>query len=111
MIPSAAFSQPAIASVGLTERAANEQGLDVEIKLTDTSDWLSSRRVGLTYTAAKTLVERSTGRVLGAHLLGHAAEETINLFALAITTGATVADLKRMLWAYPTAASEIVYLI
>jgi len=65
--------------------------------------------VGLKHTAAKTIVERSTGRILGAHVLGHGAEETANLFALAIATHQTVDDLKRVLWAYPTASSEVVY--
>jgi glutathione reductase (NADPH) len=56
-------------------------------------------------------VERGTGRILGAHVLGHNAEELINLFAFAIATKSTVEDLKAILWAYPTSSSEIVYLI
>ena len=110
-IPSAAFSQPPIASVGLSERQANERGLDVEVKLTDTSDWVSSQRVGLKRAGAKTIVDRRTGRILGAHIVGHNAEEVINLFALAIAQRATAEDLRSLLWAYPTSSSEIVYLL
>ena len=109
VIPSAVFSQPPLCAVGLSEREARERGIDVEVKLSDTSGWLSSQRVGLKHTAAKTIAERSTGRILGAHILGHGAEETANLFALAISAQQTVDDLKRVLWAYPTASSEIVY--
>ncbi|MDR3686816.1 MAG: NAD(P)/FAD-dependent oxidoreductase [Coriobacteriia bacterium] len=109
VIPSAVFSQPPLCAVGLSEREAQERGVDIDVKLSDTSGWLSSQRVGLKHTAAKTIVERSTGRILGAHVLGHGAEETANLFALAITAEQTVDDLKRVLWAYPTASSEIVY--
>lgn len=109
VIPSAVFSQPPLCAVGLSEREARERSIDVDVKLSDTSGWLSSQRVGLKHTAAKTIVERSTGRILGAHVLGHGAEETANLFALAITARQTVDDLKRVLWAYPTASSEIVY--
>jgi glutathione reductase (NADPH) len=110
-VPSAVFSQPVLAKVGLAELEATARGQQVDVKLTDTSEWLSSQRVGLKHTAAKTIVECGTGRILGAHIVGHNAEETINLFALAIAAEQTVADLKRILWAYPTAASEIVYLV
>ena len=109
VIPSAVFSQPPLCSVGLSERDARERGINIDVKLSDTSGWLSSQRVGLKHAAAKTIVESSTGRILGAHVLGHGAEETANLFALAIATRQTADDLKRVLWAYPTASSEVVY--
>lgn len=111
VIPSAVFSQPPLTSAGISEADARAKGLDVDVRLTDTSEWLSSQRVGLKHTAAKTIIERTTGRILGAHIVGHNAEETINLFALAIAAEQTVTDLKHVLWAYPTAASEIVYLL
>jgi glutathione reductase (NADPH) len=44
---------------------------------------------------------------LGAHLLGQHAEETINLFGLAIRTGIRASDLKNMVYAYPTSASDL----
>ena len=109
--PSVVFSDPPLASVGLTEEQARERGLDVDVKLTDTSSWDSSRRVGQRVSGAKTIVERGTGRIVGAHLLGHGAEEVINVFAAAIAGGLTASDLKGGLWAYPTASSEIVYLL
>lgn len=108
---SVCFSDPPLASVGMGEEEAREAGEDVEVKLTDSTDWASSRRVGASVAGAKTIVERSTGRILGAHLLGHHAEEVINVFALAISRRVTVDELKATLWAYPTASSEIVYLI
>lgn len=111
VVPSCVFSQPPLASVGLSEHAAAQSGLDVAIKLTDTSGWLSSQRVGLAHTGAKTLVDRATGRILGAHILGHGADEVANVFALAIAQRLTADDLKAMLWAYPTASSEVVYLV
>ena len=111
VIPSCVFSQPPLACVGLRVSEAEERGLDVVVKLTDTSEWLSSQRVGLKHTAAKTLVERGTGRILGAHVLGHGAEDIANVFATAIAQRMTAEQLKDMLWAYPTASSEIVYLV
>lgn len=109
--PSVVFSDPVLASVGLTERQARERGVDVEVKLTDTTGWASSRRIGARVSGAKTLVDRRSGRIVGAHLLGHTAGEVINVFALAIGSGQTADDLKRAIWAYPTGASEIPYLL
>jgi glutathione reductase (NADPH) len=56
-------------------------------------------------------VEEDTGRVLGAHILGAHSEEVINLFGLAIRNGLRAADSKGMVYAYPTAASDIGYMV
>jgi glutathione reductase (NADPH) len=53
------------------------------------------------------LVDRSSGRVLGAHLLGHGAEELINQFALAMRAGLTATELKEMIFAYPSLGSDL----
>ena len=111
--PSVVFSDPPLASVGMTasEAAAAAEGRDVEVKFSETSGWASSRRVGLRQTGVKTVVDRSTGKVLGAHVLGHHAEELVNVFALAIARHLTAEELKGMLWSYPTAGFEVVYLV
>ncbi|PKQ16938.1 MAG: NAD(P)/FAD-dependent oxidoreductase [Actinobacteria bacterium HGW-Actinobacteria-7] len=109
-VPSIAFSDPPLSSVGLTEAQAKAQGLDVEVKLTDTSMWASSRRTGVRISGTKTIVERGTGKIVGAHLLGHGADEVINVFATAIMAGFTAKDLKSAIWAYPTGGSEVVYM-
>jgi glutathione reductase (NADPH) len=106
-IPSVVFTTPPLALVGLTEEAAHVQGLRFATNRGDTSDWYSSRRVGLRHTGFKTLVEEGTGHILGAHLLGQHAEEVINLFGLAIRRGMRAADLKDMVYAYPTSASDL----
>jgi glutathione reductase (NADPH) len=106
-IPSVVFTTPPLARVGLSEEAAHEQGLRFSVHHGDTSDWYSSRRVALRHTGFKTLVEEGTGRILGAHLLGPHAEEVINLFGLAIRTGIGANDLKDMVYAYPTGASDL----
>jgi glutathione reductase (NADPH) len=106
-IPSVVFTTPPLALVGLTEEAAHAQRLRFATNRGDTSDWYSSRRVALRNTGFKTLVEEGTGRILGAHLLGQHAEELINLFGLAIRTGMRASDLKEMVYAYPTSASDL----
>jgi len=106
-VPSVAFTTPPLARVGLTQEAAEAEGLHFETHEGDTSEWYSSRRVGLRLTGFKTLVEKGTGRILGAHLLGPNADEVINAFGLAIRTGMRASDLRHMLFAYPTGASDI----
>ena len=55
--------------------------------------------------------EEGSGRIIGAHLLGSHAEEVINLFALAIRSGLTGRNFTEMMFAYPTHASDISYMV
>lgn len=106
-IPSVIFTIPPLAMVGLTELQVAEQGLDYEKSFKDTADYFSSRSIGLGYSASKVLFEKGTGRILGAHLFEHHAEETINVFALAVRLGLTVDDLRQAVWAYPSSVYDI----
>ena len=90
-IPSVAFTVPPLASVGLREDEARAHGLRFAVKHQDTAGWYSSRRLGEEASAFKVIVEDGTGRILGAHLLGPHADETINLFSLAMRAGVTAA--------------------
>lgn len=110
-VPSVVFTIPPLASAGMQEEEAREQGLKFTSNHEDTSNWYSSRRVAEPGSGFKILVEEASGRILGAHLLAHHAEETINLFALAIRKGLTARDLKDMLFAYPTHASDVRYML
>jgi glutathione reductase (NADPH) len=110
-IPSVVFTVPPLASVGLQERAARDRGFSLRVNHEDTSHWYSSRRAAERYSGFKTLIDEQTGRILGAHLLGLDAGETINIFALAIREGLTAADLKDVIFAYPTLGSDVKYMI
>lgn len=110
-IPSVVFTIPPLARVGLTEDQARRAGLRFTTRHEETSMWHSSRRVGETASAFKTLIEENSGRLLGAHILGPQADEAINLFAIAMRAGMTADRLKQMIWAYPTHASDIAYMV
>ena len=110
-IPTVVFAIPPLASVGLSERQAREQGLKYRVKKEMTSTWYSSRRVAERYSGYKVLVEEGTDRVLGAHLLGDQAGETVNLFAVAIRSGMRATDLRHMVFSYPTHASDVPYML
>jgi glutathione reductase (NADPH) len=110
-VPTVAFTVPPLASVGLSERAAREKGLRFRAPHELTTGWYSSRRVAEESSGFKVLIEEGTDRILGAHLLGPHAEETINLFALAIKSGISASNLRETIFAYPTLASDVRYML
>jgi glutathione reductase (NADPH) len=110
-VPSVLFTLPPLAAVGLGQDEARKQGLKFRTNHDDTSKWYSSRRLNLEHSGFKVLIEENSGRIVGAHLLGAHAEETINLFALAIRFGLKADDLREMIYAYPTNASDIVHML
>jgi glutathione reductase (NADPH) len=110
-IPTVVFSIPPVASVGLSETEARERGLKFRVKTEMTTTWYSSRRVAERYSGYKVLVEEGTDRILGAHLLGDQAGETVNLFAVAIRSGMRATDLRHMVFSYPTHGSDVPYML
>lgn len=110
-IPSVVFTIPNLATVGLGVEAAKAQGLKFRVKHQSTESWYSSRRTAELHTGFKVLVEEGTGKILGAHLLGSQAEELVNIFALAIRLGLSASDLERVIFAYPSHASDLGYML
>jgi hypothetical protein len=110
-VPSVAFTVPPIASVGLKESQAQQQGLKFKVKSENTPNWYTARRLAERVYGYKTLVEEGTGQILGAHIVGPHADEVINLFGLAIRHNLTARDLQTTMFAYPTGASDIGYMV
>jgi glutathione reductase (NADPH) len=108
---SAVFSVPPLAAAGSTEAEARAAGRRFRTHWQDTSSWFNTQRVGETISAFKVLVEENSDRIIGAHLLGPHADETINLFAVAIRLGIPAAELKQVLFAYPTFSSDVRFMI
>ena len=106
-IPAALYTVPALASVGLTEAKAKEQGLGVKVHVNDMQGWLSARTYAETVAWSKIIVEETTDRIVGAHMVGHAGEELIHIFALAIKHGITASQLSDTVYGFPTFASDI----
>jgi len=106
-IPTAVFTVPEVARVGMLESEARDAGHDVDVRFTDTSGWYSNYRIGETSAAAKILVDRSNGKILGAHLFGPEYGELINFFGLAIKLGLAAKQLKSMTAAYPSVGSDL----
>ncbi|MSY83726.1 MAG: FAD-binding protein [Actinobacteria bacterium] len=106
-VPTAVFTIPELTRVGMLEQEAREQGVDVDVRYRDTSDWYSNYRIGETTAATKILIDRSTDRILGAHLLGPEYGELINFLGLAMKLDLTTRQLKSMTAAYPTVGSDL----
>jgi glutathione reductase (NADPH) len=107
VVPSVVFTLPKLASAGLQEADAHKQGLQIEVKFHETADWLHNQRINEPFAGCKIILERNTGRILGAHLLDSHADDLINLFALAMQHNLTAADIKEVLYAFPTASSSV----
>ncbi len=106
-MPTAVFTTPPLATVGLTEEQAAAHGpVDVYVsKFTPMRHTLSGRG---RKSVMKLVVDQATQKVLGAHMLGEDAPEIMQGLAIAIVMGATKADFDRTIGIHPTAAEEFV---
>ena len=77
------YTVPALAAVGLTEAAARQKGLAIDVHVNDMLDWFSAKTYAETVAWSKVIVDQSTDRILGAHFVGHAGQELVNVFGLA----------------------------
>ena len=107
VIPNAVYTVPALASVGLTEDEAKAEGLEVTVNTTDMREWFSAKSYGETVAWAKVLVEAGSGRIVGAHMVGHHGEDLIHIFALAMKHGITADALKDTVFGFPTFAADL----
>jgi glutathione reductase (NADPH) len=102
------FGTPELGSVGLTEAEAVERFTRVDIYAADFRPMKAPLSGSLQRTLMKLVVDGTTQRVLGAHVLAHDAGEMIQLIAVAMTMGATKADFDATMAVHPTAAEELV---
>jgi glutathione reductase (NADPH) len=107
-IPTAVFSQPEVGAVGLTEAEARAQFDRVDIYKTDFRPIKSTMSGRDTRILMKLVVDGTTDRVVGCHIVGDAAAETIQAVAIAVNMKATKADFDATFALHPTAAEELV---
>ena len=107
-IGSTVFGTPELGAVGLTESEALERFPKVDIYKTNFRPLKATVSGSSERTIIKLVVDRSTQRIVGAHILGGEAAEMIQLVAVAMTMGATKADFDATDAVHPTAAEELV---
>ncbi|MRH43456.1 NAD(P)/FAD-dependent oxidoreductase [Aquibacillus halophilus] len=111
VMPTNVFTLPKLASVGLTEEEASTKVSNYTVNAIDTTNWFTYKRTNQPVTFAKVIIDQENDKVIGAHFLSNEADELINHFATAIQFNLATKDLKKMLFAYPTVASDIAHLI
>ncbi|WP_306714609.1 glutathione-disulfide reductase [Burkholderia dolosa] len=107
-VPSAVFSQPEVATVGLTEAHARDLHGEVDVYRTSFKALRHSLSGRDERTLMKLVVARDSQRVVGAHMVGRDAGEIIQGIAIAIRAGATKAQFDETIGIHPTAAEEFV---
>jgi glutathione reductase (NADPH) len=107
-IPTAVFCQPEVGTVGLTEVEARAQFHHVDIYKTDFRPIKSTMSGRDTRILMKLVVDGTTDRVVGCHLVGDTAAEIIQAVAIAVKLKATKADFDATFALHPTAAEELV---
>ncbi|MFB9055812.1 dihydrolipoyl dehydrogenase family protein [Mariniflexile ostreae] len=106
-VPSVVFTLPNLATVGLSEFEAKKRYKNVIVNYQSVPHWYNAKRIGERHYAYKVLLNERTNQIVGAHLLGPHAGETINLFAMAIHMKLTANDLKKMIFTYPSWTNDI----
>jgi len=101
-IPGCTYSNPQIASVGLTEAQAKEQGIAVKVGRFPFRVNGKAIAAGETEGFVKTVFDGKTGALIGAHMIGAEVTEMIQGYVLAITMEATEAELHATVYPHPT---------
>jgi mycothione reductase len=101
-VPSAVFTDPQLATVGLTENQAVARGFDISVAIQDYGDvaygWAMEDTTGI----VKLIAERNSGCLLGAHVMGHQASSIIQPLIQAMSFGLTAAEMARgQYWIHP----------
>jgi dihydrolipoamide dehydrogenase len=101
-IPGCTYSNPQIASVGLTEAQAKEKGTEVKVGRFPFKVNGKAIASGETEGFVKTVFDAKTGALIGAHMIGAEVTEMVQGYVLAITMEATEAELQATIYPHPT---------
>ncbi|NKB31730.1 MAG: glutathione-disulfide reductase [Pseudomonadales bacterium] len=107
-IPTAVFCHPNLGTCGLTEQAAQNQGLNVDIYVATVKQLKHTLSGRDEMAMIKLVVEQQSDRVIGLHMVGPDAGELVQGFAVAMNAGATKADFDQTIGIHPTLAEEFV---
>jgi pyruvate/2-oxoglutarate dehydrogenase complex dihydrolipoamide dehydrogenase (E3) component len=108
VIPWATFTDPELARVGLTEQQAIEAGYDFTVATVRMRDMARAITARETEGIVKLVADRTTGLLLGGHMLASRGAEMLGELALAMKMGLPVSSIAQTIHAYPT-HSEAVY--
>ncbi|MEP2281232.1 NAD(P)/FAD-dependent oxidoreductase [Maribacter sp.] len=107
VIPSVVFTLPNLATVGYTEEEARARYKNINVNFEIATDWFNAKRINTPLYAYKVITNARTNEIVGAHLLGPDAGETINIFTMAINNNMTDTDIKSTIFSYPSWVNDI----
>ena len=111
LVPYAAFTDPQLARVGLSEREARERGIAFETATMPFGNVSRAIEAGVPAGTMKVLVDPETERLLGAAVVGAQAGELIHVFALLMRSGASARTIVDMQMIHPTFAEGLQSLV
>lgn len=106
-LPSAVYTVPSLATVGMTEAEAREKIDTVKVIENDMTGWFSGKSYAENVAWSKVLVNESNDRIIGAHMVGHNADDLIHIFSFAMKHDIKASDIKSSAFAYPSFSSDI----
>jgi dihydrolipoyl dehydrogenase len=101
-VPSCTYCRPQVASIGVTEAAARESGREITVGKFPFTASGKAVALGETDGFVKVVADKTTGEILGAHIVGPEATELIHEFAIGRTLEATLEELIHTIHAHPT---------
>lgn len=107
VIPRAIFTEPEVATVGLTLEEAKKEGFDADSRSLPLSVVPKAACILDTRGLVKMVIDRGTKRILGVHLIAHNGSDIIHEAAVAIRAGWTTEDLVETIHVYPSMAEAI----
>lgn len=107
VIPSVVFTLPNLASVGFSEAEACRRYKNITINYKSVPHWFNAKAMNAPLYSYKIIINQRTDEIVGAHILGPEAVETINIFAMAINAKITTTSLKSTIFTYPSWANDI----
>jgi len=108
LIPTAVFTQPNVGTIGLTEHQALQKHGDISIYRSEFKPMKHTLSGSDERSFMKLIVDLSTDKVVGLHIVGEGAGEMLQGFAVAMKAGATKADFDGTIGIHPTSAEELV---
>ena len=111
IFPSVTFCSPQVASIGQSEKALKEEGIDFKAKKIFFKLSGKAKIKGDDSGFVKIIHETQSGKILGAAIIGNDSTELIHEFLIAINANLTMDDLSKMIFAHPTLSESILDLV
>ncbi len=107
LVPNAVFTDPEIASVGLSEDAALRRNMNITVSRFDYLGSAMARILDETQGFVKLISEKDSGILLGGTIIGPKATEIVGILSLGVSSRLSVRDLRNAIFAHPTIAESI----